>query len=122
MGGNVCMNVLILVKLGMECEFFGLMLYGGEVDFVCKYLFEGGVWYDNCVCYRGCGILILFVMFSLIIGSRMVVYLRNNFLELINDIFEKFDLLGYDWIYFEGRRNEDEIVKMIFVVEDFNFV
>jgi len=34
--------------------------------------------------------------------------------------FEKVNLSDFDWIHFEGRRNEAEIVKMIDVVEEFN--
>lgn len=34
--------------------------------------------------------------------------------------FEKVNLGNYDWIHFEGRRNEAEIVKMIAIVEEFN--
>lgn len=64
----------------------------------------------------------LFVILSLVIGSWIVVYLRNNFLEFIVFVFEKVNLLDFDWIYFEGRRNEVEIVKMICIIEEFNVV
>ncbi|CAH3144219.1 unnamed protein product [Pocillopora meandrina] len=119
-GGNACTNASILAKLGMECEFLGSMSHGGEADFVCKHLLERGVRYDNCVRHRGCGTPTSFVTLSLTTGSRTVVHSRNNLPELTNDTFEKLDLSGYDWIHFEGRRNEDEIVKMISAVEDFN--
>lgn len=119
-GGNACTNASILKQLGMDCEFLGSLSRGVEADFVCKHLLERGIRYDNCVRHSGCGTPTSFVTLSLTSGSRTVVHSRNDLPELTVAAFEQLDLSSYDWIHFEGRRNEAEIVKMISIVENFN--
>lgn len=119
-GGNACTNAAVLTQLGMECEFLGSLSRGLEADFVCKHLFQRGVRYDNCVQHSGCGTPTSFVTLSLATGSRTVVHSRNNLPELTVSAFEKVNLSDFDWIHFEGRRNEAEIVKMIDSIEEFN--
>lgn len=119
-GGNACTNATVLTQLGMECEFLGSLSRGVEADFVCNHLFDRGVRYDSCVHHSGCGTPTSFVTLSLATGSRTVVHSRNNLPELTVSAFEKVNLANYDWIHFEGRRNEAEIVKMIAIVEGFN--
>ena len=113
-GGNACTNAAVLTQLGMDCEFLGSLSRGLEADFVCKHLLKRGVLYDNCVHHSGCGTPTSFVTLSLATGSRTVVHSRNNLPELT--------VSNFDWIHFEGRRNEAEIVKMIGIVEEFNSV
>lgn len=119
-GGNACTNATVLTQLGMECEFLGTLSRGVEADFVCKHLLDRGVRYDNSVHHSGCGTPTSFVTLSLATGSRTVIHSRNNLPELTVSAFEKVKLSNYDWIHFEGRRNEAEIVKMIAIVEEFN--
>lgn len=119
-GGNACTNASVLTQLGMQCEFLGSLSRGLDADFVCKHLLQRGVRYDNCVEHSGCGTPTSFVTLSLATGSRTVVHSRNNLPELTVSAFEKVNLLDFDWIHFEGRRNEAEIVKMIHIIEEFN--
>ena len=119
-GGNACTNASVLTQLGMQCEFLGSLSRGLDADFVCKHLLQRGVRYDNCVEHSGCGTPTSFVTLSLATGSRTVVHSRNNLPELTVSAFEKVNLLDFDWIHFEGRRNEVEIVKMIHIIEEFN--
>ena len=119
-GGNACTNATVLTQLGMECEFLGSLSRGLDADFVCKHLLQRDVCYDNCVQHSGCGTPTSFVTLSLTTGSRTVVHSRNNLPELTVSAFEKVNLSDFDWIHFEGRRNEAEIVKMIDIVEEFN--
>ena len=49
-----------------------------------------------------------------------MVHARNNLPELSVSALEKISLSNYDWVHFEGRRNEEEIVKMIDMVEKWN--
>jgi len=119
-GGNACTNAAVLTQLGMECEFLGSLSRGLEAEFVCEHLLQRGVRYDNCVQHSECGTPTSFVTLSLTTGSRTIVHSRNNLPELTVSAFEKVNLSDFDWIHFEGRRNEAEIVKMIDVVEEFN--
>lgn len=119
-GGNACTNAVVLTQLGMECEFLGSLSRGLEAEFVCEHLHQRGVRYDNCVQHSDCGTPTSFVTLSLTTGSRTIVHSRNNLPELTVSAFEKVNLSDFDWIHFEGRRNEAEIVKMIDVVEEFN--
>lgn len=119
-GGNACTNAAVLTQLGMECEFLGSLSRGLEAEFVSEHLLQRGVRYDNCVQHSDCGTPTSFVTLSLTTGSRTVVHSRNNLPELTVSAFEKVNVSDFDWIHFEGRRNEAEIVKMIDVVEEFN--
>lgn len=119
-GGNACTNAAVLTQLGMKCEFLGSLSRGLEAYFVYKHLLERGVRFGNCVHHSGCGTPTSFVTLSLATGSRTVVHSRNNLPELTVSAFENVNLSNFDWIHFEGRRNEAEIGKMIDIVEEFN--
>ena len=119
-GGNACTNATVLTQLGLHCEFLGPLSRGLEAEFVCKHLVDRGVGFGDSVRHSDCGTPTSFVTLSLATGSRTVVHSRNNLPELTVSAFEKVNLSKYDWIHFEGRRNEAEIVKMIGIVEKFN--
>ena len=119
-GGNACTNCTLLTQLGMDCEFLGSLSRGVEAEFVCKHLCDRGVRHGSCVRHSNCGTPTSCVTLSLDTGSRTVVHARNNLPELTVSAFENINLSSYDWIHFEGRRNEAEIVKMIGIIEKFN--
>ena len=119
-GGNACTNATVLTQLGMQCEFLGSLSCGVEAEFVCNHLRDRGVRYSSCVRHPDCGTPTSCVTLSLETGSRTVVHARNNLPELSVSAIEKIDLSNYDWVHFEGRRNEEEIVKMIDMVEKWN--
>lgn len=119
-GGNACNTATVLKQLGMDCEFFGSMSYGFQADFIRKLMSDRGVAFDNCVRHSGCGTPTSSVVLSLQTGTRTIVHSRNNLPELQVADFEKLDMSKYDWIHFEGRRNEQDILKMIEIVDKFN--
>ena len=119
-GGNACTNATVLTQLGINCEFLGSLSRGVEAEFVCKHLRDRGIRFDNSVRHSDCGTPTSFVTLSQATGSRTVVHSRNNLPELTVSAFENINLARYDWIHFEGRRNEGEIVKMIAIVDKFN--
>ena len=116
-GGNACTNATVLTQLGMQCEFLGSLSRGAEAEFVCCHLRDRGVRYSCCVRHLDCGTPTSCVTLSLETGSRTVVHARNDLPELSVSALEKISLSNYDWVHFEGRRNEEEIVKMIDMVE-----
>ena len=119
-GGNACNTATVLTELGMECEFLGSMSCGMEADFIRKQMNDRGVKHENCVRHSDCGTPTSCVVLSLQTGSRTIVHSRNNLPELEVADFEKLDMSEYSWIHFEGRKNEQEIMKMIDIVDKFN--
>ena len=119
-GGNACTNATVLTQLGIECEFLGSLSEGTEAEFVCKHLSDRGIYHEDCVRHSDCGTPTSVVTLSLASGSRTVLHARNNLPELNLSAFQKVNLAKYNWIHFEGRRNEGEIVKMIAIVDEFN--
>lgn len=118
-GGNACNTCTVLNELGADCEFFGSMSYGLQADFIRKHMEERKLRY-KCVCHTNCGTPTSSVILNLQTGSRTIVHARNNLPELKVEDFEKLNLSDYRWIHFEGRRNEEVIVKMIEIIEKFN--
>ena len=119
-GGNACNTSTVFTELGMDCEFFGTMSRGPQADFICKHIRDRKIRYDNCVFHANCGTPTSCVVLSLQTGSRTIVHSRNNLPELEVADFGKINLSNYRWIHFEGRRNEEAIVKMIDKIEQFN--
>ena len=116
-----CTNATVLTQLGMQCEFLGSLSRGVEAEFVCKHLRDRGVCYSSCVRHADCATPTSCVTLSLETGSRTVVHARNiNLPELSVSALEKINLSNYDWVHFEGRGNEEEIVTMIDIVEKWN--
>jgi len=119
-GGNACNTATVLKEIGMESEFFGTMSCGFQADFILQQMSDRGIHYDNCICHKDCGTPTSCVVLSLQTGTRTIVHHRNDLPELEVADFEKVDLSKYGWIHFEGRRNEQEIIKMIDIVDKFN--
>ena len=119
-GGNACNTATVLTELGIECEFLGSMSRGIEADFVHKQMNDRGVKHENCIRHSDSGTPISCVVLSLQTGSRTIVHSRNNLPELEVADFEKLDMSKYSWIHFEGRKNEQDILKMIEIVDKFN--
>lgn len=119
-GGNACNTSTVLTDLGLDCEFYGSMSYGLQADFIRKYMSDRRIRYDNCVFHTNCGTPTSSVALSLRTGSRTIIHSRNNLPELEVADFEKLDLSSYSWIHFEGRRNEQAMVKMIDIIDKFN--
>lgn len=121
-GGNACNTATVLRELEMQCEFLGSISRGFQADFIRKQMSDRGIIYDNCVFHTSCGTPTSCVVLSLQTGSRTIVHSRNKLPELEVADFGKLDLKNYDWIHFEGRRNELKILKMIDIVDEFNAV
>ncbi|XP_013115488.1 ketohexokinase [Stomoxys calcitrans] len=117
-GGNASNNCTVLRKLGVPCEFLGMISNSPAFGFL----------YDDCrqrqIIIKNCPNIDMDPPFSSIIlaqskGTRTIVHSNPGFPILTFEHFKKIDLSSYAWIHFEGRSVE-ETVQMIDMIRLFN--
>ncbi|CAB4027591.1 ketohexokinase isoform X2 [Paramuricea clavata] len=119
-GGNAANTAVVLTQtLDTSCELLCSLNTGIEGQYVKEDLQKRGVLIENCPVNKNCGFPTSCVLINSVCGSRTIIHARNNLPELELTDFDKLDLSLYSWIHFEGRRNVDEIIKMIKKVRDF---
>ena len=119
-GGNAANTAVVLTQtLATKCELLCSLNSGIEGQYVKAELQKRGVLLENCPINKNCGFPTSCVLINSVSGSRTIVHARNNLPELELTDFEKLDLSLYSWIHFEGRRNFDDIIKMMKKVRDF---
>ncbi|XP_028410180.1 ketohexokinase-like [Dendronephthya gigantea] len=118
-GGNAANASEVLSQtLDTCCELLCSLNEGIEGQYVSEELRNRGVLIENCPVKKNCGFPTSCVLVNEVTGSRTIVHSRNNLPELEFKDFDIIDLSLYSWIHFEGRRNVDEIIKMIRKVEN----
>lgn len=119
-GGNAANTAVVLKQtLKTSCELLCCLNDGIQGQYVKEELRMRGVLTENCPLKENCGFPTSCVLINSASGSRTIVHARNNMPELKLADFQRLDLSLYCWIHFEGRRNVDEIIKMIKRVKDF---
>ena len=119
-GGNAANTAAVLAQtLGTRCEILCSLNAGIEGQHVKDELQKRKVAVENCPVNRNCGFPTSCVLINSVSGSRTIIHARNDLPELQSTDFDRLDLSVYSWIHFEGRRNVDEIVKMIKKIKDF---
>lgn len=120
-GGNAANQSEILALLGMDVEFLGSLSDSQAADFAVNTLVTRGVKTANCIIHKGFGFPTSCVTLSLKTGSRTIVhYCPKQYPEVSSENFAKLDLHCYSWIHFEVRRNFQETLEMIAIVDAFN--
>ena len=120
-GGNAANTAAVLAQtLDTTCEILCSLNEGIEGQYVKDELQKRRVLIENCPVNKNCGFPTSCVLINSVSGSRTIVHARNNLPELQSTDLDRLDLSSYSWIHFEGRRNVDEIIKMIKKIRDFS--
>lgn len=121
-GGNASNSSTILALLGADVEFLGTLVKSQEYGFLKSSFSKCGIGTDHCPVFEegevSCPVAVVIV--NQVNGSRTILAALNNIRELKYEDFEKVNLQGYKWIHFEGRRNVEDVERMIHRVRDFN--
>lgn len=120
-GGNAANTAVVLSQtLGTSCELLCYLNDGIGGQYVREEIRNRGVLIENCPVKENCGFPTSCVLVNEVTGSRTIVHSRNDLPELEFNDFDRLDLSLYSWIHFEGKRNVDEIIKMIKKVKNLN--
>ena len=120
-GGNAANTAVVLTQtLATSCELLCSFNEGIEGQYVKQELEKRGVLIENCPVNKHCGFPTSCVLINSVNGTRTIIHARNNLPELRLTDFDRLELISYSWIHFEGRRNIQEIIKMVQKVKDFS--
>lgn len=121
-GGNAANSATVLGLLGANSEFFGTVVKNKEFAFIKNDFRENNVISENIIVLDPAThkTPVTFIWASENTGSRTIVADFKKVTELKASDFDCLDLTNYEWVHFEGRKNIDDISKMIDIIGKFN--
>ncbi|XP_074657225.1 uncharacterized protein LOC141910388 [Tubulanus polymorphus] len=122
-GGNASNNCTVWSLLGERCEFFGSIPFCSQTRFIEEDFDKYHISHENCIRHAGCDFSICCGIINSTNGSRTFVYDDRSQPEVkFEEFVEKIDLKSgkYKWIHFQGRPAENDILKMLQHVDEWN--
>lgn len=109
-GGNPANNCTVLALLDQPCEYLGAYSTDPMFQPVLEDFKHRGIRIDHCVAEDNVEIPLSSVLLSLSTGTRTIVHSNPNLRELTLDDFLKCHLRDYQWIHFEPRTPDVQLM------------